>query len=64
MTRAIRSRHFWYIKGTCELDKSHIISTDEDLRLQTEHFALINIRGVSTNKKSYTFYRHAIRQRI
>ena len=26
-------------------------------------FAIINLRGVSTNKKSYIFYRHAIIQR-
>ena len=57
MTRAIRSRHFWYIiKGACELNKSHIISTDEDPGLRIESFALfavINLRGVSTNKKYY-----------
>jgi hypothetical protein len=30
--------------------KSHIISTDEDPGLRTESFAVINLRGVSTNK--------------
>jgi hypothetical protein len=28
----------------------HIISTDEDLGLRIESFAVINLRGVSTNK--------------
>ena len=30
-----------------------IISTDEDPGLRIESFALINLRGVSTNKKCY-----------
>jgi hypothetical protein len=30
--------------------KSHIISTDEDPGLRIESFAVINLRGVSTNK--------------
>jgi hypothetical protein len=29
---------------------SHIISTDEDPGLRIESFAVINLRGVSTNK--------------
>jgi hypothetical protein len=33
-----------------ELNKSHIISTDEDPGLWIESFAVINLRGVSTNK--------------
>jgi hypothetical protein len=36
-----------------ELNKSHIISiisTDEDPGLRIESFAVINLRGVSTNK--------------
>jgi hypothetical protein len=33
-----------------ELIKSHIISTDEDPGLRIESFAVINLRGVSTNK--------------
>ena len=32
------------------LNKSHIISTDEDPGLRIESFAVINLRGVSTNK--------------
>ena len=39
-----------YIKRACELNKSHIISTDEDPGLRIESFAVINLRGVSTNK--------------
>ncbi len=31
----------------------HIISTDEDPGLRIESFAVINLRGVSTNKKCY-----------
>ena len=38
-----------YIKRACELNKSHIIST-EDPGLRIESFAVINLRGVSTNK--------------
>ena len=38
-----------YIKRACELNKSHI-STDEDPGLRIESFAVINLRGVSTNK--------------
>ena len=44
-----------YIKGACELNKSHIISTDEDPGLQIESFAVINLRGVSTNKTIICF---------
>jgi hypothetical protein len=32
-----------------DLNKSHIISTDEDPGLRIESFAVINLRGVSTN---------------
>jgi hypothetical protein len=32
------------------LNKSHIISTDEDPGLRIESFAVINLCGVSTNK--------------
>jgi hypothetical protein len=42
-----------YIKRACELNKSHIISTDEDPGLRIERIessAVINLRGVSTNK--------------
>ena len=40
-----------YIKRACaDLNKSHIISTDEDPGLRIESFAVINLRGVSTNK--------------
>ena len=39
-----------YIKRACELNKSHIISTDEDPGLRIESFAVINLCGVSTNK--------------
>jgi hypothetical protein len=42
-----------YIKRACELNKSHIISTDEDPGLRIESFAVINLRGVSTNKTIY-----------
>jgi hypothetical protein len=42
-----------YIKRACELNKSHIISTDEDPGLRIEGFAVINLRGVSTNKTIY-----------
>ena len=31
-------------------DDNHIISTDEDPGLRIESFAVINLRGVSTNK--------------
>jgi hypothetical protein len=41
---------FLYIKRACELNKSHIISTDEDPGIRIESFAVINLRGVSTNK--------------
>ena len=34
-------------------NKSHIISTDEDPGLWIESFAVINLRGVSTNKTIY-----------
>ena len=39
----------------CELNKSHIISTDEDPGLRIESFAVINLRGVSTNKTIICF---------
>jgi hypothetical protein len=42
---------------------SHIIGTDEDPGLRIESFAVINLRGVSANKKYYMFYRHANPQR-
>jgi hypothetical protein len=45
-----------YIKRACELDKSHIISTDEDPGLRIESFAVINLRGVSTNKTIIFLY--------
>jgi hypothetical protein len=32
----------------------HIISTDEDPGLRIESFAVINLRGVSTNKTIFT----------
>jgi hypothetical protein len=45
------------LEFTCNIDcaidvlnKSHIISTDEDPGLRIESFAVINLRGVSTNK--------------
>jgi hypothetical protein len=41
----------------------HISSTDEDPGLRIESFAVINLCGVSTNKKYYMFYRHANLQR-
>jgi hypothetical protein len=37
------------------LNKSHIISTDEDPGLRIESFAVINLRGVSTNKTIICF---------
>ena len=47
MTRAIR-----YIKGACELNKSHIISTaDEDPGLRIESFAVINLRALCFHKQ-------------
>ena len=33
---------------------SRIISTDEDLSLRIESFAIINLRGVSTKLNNYT----------
>ena len=39
-----------FIKRACELNKSHINSTDEYLCLRIDSFAVINLRGVSTNK--------------
>jgi hypothetical protein len=42
-------------KRACELNKSHIISTDEDPGLRIESFAVINLRGVSTNKTIICF---------
>jgi hypothetical protein len=44
-----------YKKRACELNKSHIISTDEDPGLRIERFAVINVRGVSTNKTIIIF---------
>jgi hypothetical protein len=44
-----------YIKRACELNKSHTISTDEDPGLRIESFAVINLRGVSTNKTIICF---------
>jgi hypothetical protein len=38
-----------------ELNKSHIITTDEDPGLRIESFAVINLRGVSTNKTIVCF---------
>ena len=43
------------IKRACELNKSPIISTDEDPGLRIESFAVINLRGVSTNKTIIVF---------
>ena len=37
-----------------------ISSTDEDPGLRIESFAVINLRGVSTNKKYYMFYQELI----
>jgi hypothetical protein len=45
-----------YIKRACELNKSHIISTDDDPGLRIESFAVINLRGVSTNKTIIHIY--------
>jgi hypothetical protein len=42
---------------------AHIVSTDEDPGSHIESFAVINLRGVPTNKKYHMFYRHAILQR-
>ena len=50
MTRATDHDTFVYKKRACELNKSHIISTDEDPGLRIESIAVINLRGVSTNK--------------
>ena len=44
-----------YVKRACELNKSHIISTDEDPGLRIESFAVINLRGISTNKTIICF---------
>ena len=44
------------------MNKSHIICTDEDPGLQIKSFAVINLRGVSTNKTiihTYTVHTHA-----
>ena len=38
-----------------ELNKSRIISTDEDPGLRIESFAVIHLRGVSTNKTIICF---------
>jgi hypothetical protein len=56
MTRANRMiTTLLYVKRACELNKSHIISTDEDPGLRIESFAVINLRGVSTNKTIICF---------
>ena len=39
----------------CETYAKHIISTDEDPGLRIESFAVINLRGVSTNKTIIIF---------
>ena len=44
-----------YIKRAFGLNKSHIISTDEDPGLRIESFAVINLRGVSKNKTIICF---------
>jgi hypothetical protein len=41
---------FFIYKSVVICVKSHIISTDEDPGLRIESFAVINLRGVSTNK--------------
>jgi hypothetical protein len=38
---------------TAKLTTHHIINTDEDPGLRIQSFAVINSRGVSTNKKYY-----------
>jgi hypothetical protein len=43
-----------FIKRACELNKSYIISTDEDPGLRIESFTVINLRGVFTNKRFYS----------
>jgi hypothetical protein len=43
-------RKFITAKLSIRKPKSHIISTDEDPGLWIESFAVINLRGVSTNK--------------
>ena len=45
-----------YTKRACELNKSHIISTDEDPGLRIESFAVIHLRGVSRNKSIKSFF--------
>jgi hypothetical protein len=40
---------------TCYNNWEHIISTDEDPGLRIESFAVINLRGVSTNKTIIRF---------
>jgi hypothetical protein len=42
-------------KRACELNKSHIISIDEDPGLRIESFSVINLRGVSTNNSIICF---------
>ena len=53
MMRVNRSQHFCIQKGM-SLNKSNIISTDEDPGLQIESFAVINLCGVSANKTIVT----------
>ena len=45
--------------GSSSVQIIRIISTDEDPGLRIESFAVINLRGDSTNKNKYMFYRHA-----
>jgi hypothetical protein len=40
-----------------------LMKAHEDQGLRIESFAVINLRGVSTNKKYYMFYRQANLQR-
>jgi hypothetical protein len=46
---------FIYKSVVITLNKSDIISTDEDPGLRIESFAVINLRGVSTNKTIICF---------
>jgi hypothetical protein len=39
-------------------DYFHIICTDEDPGLRIESFAVINLRGVSTNKTIINYFTH------
>ena len=54
MNLLLQSFHKAFIKLSYLLSKfSHIVSTDEDPGLRIESFAVISLRGVSTNKKYY-----------